>query len=149
MYLQGQKLEGRLVRWNDDRGFGFIQVAGQKRDVFLHISQLGNLPRRPQVGDMVDFKLGMDGQDRPRAERAHIQGLAQPGSTISSRQRRQRSYEIQGRGLGVFGWLLVLGACGFFPLGSVPGSQCFSFADLSVHELVHFHRLCHGQEKGH
>ena len=113
MHLQGEKLEGRLVRWNDDRGFGFIQVVGQQRDVFLHISQLGKLPRRPEVGDRVDFELGMDGQGRLRAECASIQGLAKVNTGSSYRSGRKRSYEIQGKKLGIFAWLLLLAPAAF------------------------------------
>ncbi|WP_457674481.1 DUF1294 domain-containing protein [Thiolapillus sp.] len=111
MPLEGQKLEGRLVRWNDDKGFGFIRVEGMKKDVFIHISALGRLPRRPVVGDNIRFVLRRDEQGRVGAGKADIPELA---ATVSKRLRQPaRSYRISGRPLGLFDWLLlssVLGA---------------------------------------
>ncbi|BAO43985.1 DUF1294 domain-containing protein [Thiolapillus brandeum] len=104
-------MQGRLVRWNDDKGFGFINVDKQKRDVFIHISQVVNMPRRPQRGDVMAFVLGQDKDGRPRAEQASIQGLAKRKAGIS--HGRQRSYNIRGRSLGVPGWILVLAPMAF------------------------------------
>ena len=28
--------EGQLVKWKDDRGFGFIKPNGDKKEIFLH-----------------------------------------------------------------------------------------------------------------
>jgi cold shock CspA family protein len=35
-----ERLTGELVHWNDERGFGFLRVAGEKRDTFLHNKRL-------------------------------------------------------------------------------------------------------------
>ncbi|WP_417910635.1 cold shock domain-containing protein [Candidatus Electronema sp. PJ] len=45
--------EGKLVRWDDEKGFGFIQSNNRGHDIFLHISALQNRSRRPVIGDVV------------------------------------------------------------------------------------------------
>lgn len=47
--------KGQLTTWKDDRGFGFIQPANGHQEVFLHISELKDSTRRPQVGDTIYY----------------------------------------------------------------------------------------------
>jgi len=58
---------GRIEKWNDDRGFGFIAPTGGGRDVFVHVSALSSADRRPVEGDSVRYELGHDGRGRPQA----------------------------------------------------------------------------------
>lgn len=60
---------GRLVEWNDARGFGFVQADGSGERVFVHISAWQPRPdpqQRPQVGMPLTFMLGME-QGKQRA----------------------------------------------------------------------------------
>jgi cold shock CspA family protein len=50
-------MQGSIVRWNDDRGFGFISSKDIKGDVFAHTSQFKKGYRRPKVGDAVSFQV--------------------------------------------------------------------------------------------
>ena len=50
-------MKGEIVRWNDDRGFGFIKSADYQGDVFVHVSKFKKGYRRPQVGDKVEFQV--------------------------------------------------------------------------------------------
>lgn len=50
-------MQGSVVRWNDDRGFGFISSEEINGDVFAHISQFKKGYRRPKVGDTVLFQV--------------------------------------------------------------------------------------------
>ena len=43
------RFEGNLKSWNDERGFGFIEVRGGQ-DVFVHIKAFGNGEARPRIG---------------------------------------------------------------------------------------------------
>ncbi|WP_456414940.1 DUF1294 domain-containing protein [Thiolapillus sp.] len=108
MQLEGQKLEGRLVRWNDDKAFGFIRVTGMKKDVFIHISALRNMPRLPQVGDSIQFVLRRDEQGRLGAAQAVIHGLTSVASRYKAPAARRRSYKIASRPLGMFDWFTLL-----------------------------------------
>lgn len=72
--------EGRLTKWNDERGFGFIQPIDGSKEVFLHISALDRGIRRPQVGDRIWYDQVTEANGKIRAAKASIQGL----ETISS-----------------------------------------------------------------
>lgn len=68
-------LKGTLKRWSDEQGFGFLQTEGTSEDVFIHISALKNLPRRPMTGDIIIFSLETDDKGRKRAVNASIEGM--------------------------------------------------------------------------
>ena len=46
-----------MVKWNDEKGFGFVRPESAEKDLFLHISVIKNyrkgLSRRPVAGDTV------------------------------------------------------------------------------------------------
>ena len=65
--------QGQLIKWQDDRGFGFIQPTDGGRDVFLHISDLRKGSRRPQVGDTIYYRVTTDA-GKTRAYNAFIPG---------------------------------------------------------------------------
>jgi uncharacterized membrane protein YsdA (DUF1294 family)/cold shock CspA family protein len=46
---------GQLTTWKDERGFGFIQSVNGNQEIFLHISELKDSTRRPQVGDTIYY----------------------------------------------------------------------------------------------
>ena len=60
------RTHGTIVRWNSERGFGFVRPAGQTRDVFVHISELGKTGRPPQVGELISFDIQQH-EGKPRA----------------------------------------------------------------------------------
>lgn len=67
--------KGRLKRWNDEKGFGFIEVENVNEDVFLHISALQGAERRPVLGDIVYFRVEIDENGRKKAVSATIEGV--------------------------------------------------------------------------
>jgi|HigsolmetaAR201D_1030396.scaffolds.fasta_scaffold06604_5 uncharacterized membrane protein YsdA (DUF1294 family)/cold shock CspA family protein len=74
---------GRITKWNDDRGFGFIQNPEGGSDVFLHISALTDRRVRPKDGDMILFQTVTDADGRVRAQHAFME-QAQSQSSNSS-----------------------------------------------------------------
>ncbi len=64
------RYQGRLVEWNDDKGFGFIQplqdLAGDKK-IFLHIKSFAQRGPRPIEGCLLEYGISVDGQGRPNA----------------------------------------------------------------------------------
>jgi uncharacterized membrane protein YsdA (DUF1294 family)/cold shock CspA family protein len=67
---------GRLVQWNDARGFGFIDDTKVPGRVFVHIKDIAVALRRPAVGDEVDFLLFAGRDGRPAATRVRIVGAS-------------------------------------------------------------------------
>ena len=62
------RTQGSLIRWNEDRGFGFIKTADSGIEVFVHISQFPRGGRRPQVGDTLHFDIATAEDGRKQAK---------------------------------------------------------------------------------
>lgn len=63
---------GKLTKWKDERGFGFIQPIEGSKEVFLHISELKDATRRPQENDTIDYQRIVESDGRVRACNAFI-----------------------------------------------------------------------------
>jgi cold shock CspA family protein len=68
---------GRLLRWNESKGFGFISAPDRAGDVFLHATALRRtgMPRPPRVGETIHYDLHHDNDGKRRAVNARIEGL--------------------------------------------------------------------------
>eukprot|EP00427_Karlodinium_veneficum_P021552 CAMPEP_0169113990 /NCGR_PEP_ID=MMETSP1015-20121227/28504_1 /TAXON_ID=342587 /ORGANISM="Karlodinium micrum, Strain CCMP2283" /LENGTH=184 /DNA_ID=CAMNT_0009176213 /DNA_START=84 /DNA_END=639 /DNA_ORIENTATION=- len=58
---------GKMLRWNSDKGFGFIQPDDGSEDLFCHVSGLLDGDDSVLEGDMVRFRISFDerkGKDR-------------------------------------------------------------------------------------
>jgi cold shock CspA family protein len=67
-------IRGTLKKWDDDKGFGFIRREDEGTDVFIHVSALKNLSRRPRAGDIVVFRIVTEA-GKTRAADAEIEGM--------------------------------------------------------------------------
>ena len=61
--------EGRLAKWNDERGFGFIQPDGDGAEVFVHISAFPHDGQRPKVGERLSYEVETTPDGKQRAVR--------------------------------------------------------------------------------
>lgn len=61
------RYNGTLTEWNDERGFGFVTVAGTGARHFMHIRAFESRGRRPTPGDRVTFELKNQDNGRPPA----------------------------------------------------------------------------------
>ncbi|MDK4530878.1 DUF1294 domain-containing protein [Kingella kingae] len=59
-----QFTQGKIIKWDDDRGFGFIQIPNMKEQIFFHVNDLSlNQGKfRPQEGEAVLVKAKYDGK---------------------------------------------------------------------------------------
>ena len=67
--------KGVLKTWKDDRGFGFIQPEDGDKDIFVHISALKGMARRPIRGDVLFYQVGQDADGKFKAVNARIEGV--------------------------------------------------------------------------
>jgi len=67
--------KGVLKTWKDDRGFGFIQPDNGDRDIFVHISSLKGMARRPNRGDVLFYEVAKDAGGKYKAVNARIEGV--------------------------------------------------------------------------
>jgi uncharacterized membrane protein YsdA (DUF1294 family)/cold shock CspA family protein len=55
-------LTAKIVEWDDQKGYGFLQVG--KGKVFLHRRDFAERHKRPTVGDVIRFTVGQDAKGR-------------------------------------------------------------------------------------
>lgn len=86
--------KGRLVKWTDERGFGFIRPEEGGGTIFVHISGFLPVARRPQEDDVVFFRVDHSGK-RSKAVDVRLKALPLPDTVTIA------------YGVGVL-WLTVL-----------------------------------------
>jgi len=87
------RLRGKLVDWNDARGFGFILDEDGRR-YFVHITSIARIATRPRVGDTVQFVPRMGSRRRLEAKLVTIDG-ANPVSWRSHNTSEKRDPDWQ------------------------------------------------------
>lgn len=88
------RLRGKLVDWNDARGFGFILDEDGRR-YFVHITAIARIATRPRVGDTVQFVPRMGSRRGLEARSVTIDGanpVSRPSRNIS--EKRDPDWQI-------------------------------------------------------
>lgn len=75
------RTHGTLKKWNDERGFGFIESPCQDKEIFVHISAFPHDGSRPKEGETISFEIrsGPDGKTRAVA-------VQRPGAVTANRR---------------------------------------------------------------
>ena len=81
-FMKHSLRSGKLTRWRDDRGFGFIQPIDGTQEVFLHVSEIKDATRRPQENDTIYYYV-VDLDGKVRACNAFILGARNQSMNIS------------------------------------------------------------------
>lgn len=68
------RIHGKLAKWNDDRGFGFIEPAVGTEETFVHISAFPRDGIRPRIDELVSFEIDLRGDGKKRAVRVMCPG---------------------------------------------------------------------------
>ncbi|MCR6650045.1 MAG: cold shock domain-containing protein [Cellvibrionaceae bacterium] len=78
------RIHGTLKKWNDERGFGFIECPSQDKEIFVHISAFPHDGGRPKVGETISFEIrsGSDGKTRAVA-------VQRPGGVATNRRPKR------------------------------------------------------------
>ena len=63
------KRTGTIIRFNEEKGFGFIAPDTQTGDLFFHVSAISGDRTGLAAGEAVRFELGLDKQGRIQAKR--------------------------------------------------------------------------------
>ncbi|WP_334062615.1 cold shock domain-containing protein [Alteromonas genovensis] len=61
------KANGRLSKWNDERGFGFITKNSDGQEVFVHISAFSRNSKRPVIGEELSFDIEISRDGKRKA----------------------------------------------------------------------------------
>jgi len=62
------KLQGKILNWNDDKGFGFVEPNGGGERAFVHIKAFKLRSRRPVNGEVIIYELVRENNNRYKAE---------------------------------------------------------------------------------
>lgn len=73
--IEPERHHGKLVKWDDSRGFGFIEPSDGGKNIFVHIKDIRPGERRPVIGDTVYYEVGAGNQGKPKAINAFIAGV--------------------------------------------------------------------------
>lgn len=68
------RIKGKLIKWSEDKAFGFIAANGRDEHVFIHKNALVNRNRTPKINDVITFTIVKDKQNRYCADQATFTG---------------------------------------------------------------------------
>lgn len=63
---------GKIVKWNDEKGFGFIEYNKEDKELFFHVSSFQGGSIRPCVDLQVAFTKGKDKYGRDCAAKVYV-----------------------------------------------------------------------------
>jgi len=89
------RFEGKLDKWNDDRGFGFITPTRGGEPVFVHISAFARDGRRPQLGELLTFEVEPAGDGKKRAINVQRPGSRPPSPAPMHKPRREHAWRSE------------------------------------------------------
>ena len=90
------RFDGKLEKWNDERGFGFITPLHGGEPVFVHISALPRDGGRPKLGDPLTFEVEAAGNGKKRAVNVQRPGYRPLAvERIHTAQPRERAHSTR------------------------------------------------------
>ena len=75
------RTKGKIIKWNNGKGFGFIEPSDGGPELFFHEDRLLNQSRRPIVSDEVSFEIATNLEGKARADRILFRGETDPKRT--------------------------------------------------------------------
>ena len=108
------RLQGKLIKWDNEKAFGFVEPNGGGDHVFIHRSAFANKQRTPQLKDIITFSITKDRQGRYCANNA---------TYLGEKLKKQQSKGVSKFSIylsTVFSGLMVTGlAIGHIPINLV------------------------------
>lgn len=69
-----KRVKGKLIKWDNEKAFGFIAPMDGGKHIFIHKTALSNRSRVPVINDIITFSMSKDKQGRVCAESATFSG---------------------------------------------------------------------------
>ena len=127
------RFQGTLIRWNEERGFGFIRVTPGNQEIFVHVSGFARDVTRPKVGEMLTFELENAPDGRKRAVHVRRPERAATPRPVGRADRPKARVGLTWRvlliallvGAGALGWRMFATGMGadLLPHGATPEVQ--------------------------
>ena len=92
--MTAMRYEGKLKKWNVERGFGFICANDSGQDIFVHISAFPRAGQQPLEGELLSFEVEPDGKGKKHAVRVRRLGASQSAEAYSSRANVTRARHL-------------------------------------------------------
>ena len=113
-------IEGTVKTYNSKKGFGFIKVDGEKKDIFFHITNCPNKHVEPKQGERFKFIVAHDNGKlkadniirldlKMEAERHTPQSRALSQERVSSKKKYPKNKSSGGFVFMIIGLLLIAG----------------------------------------
>jgi cold shock CspA family protein len=116
------RMKGKLIKWNTDKAFGFIQPNGGGDHVFIHKTALSNRSRTPHVNDVITFSIAKDNQGRYCAGEATFSG---------EKPKKKQAKKVSK--FSIYLAVLFLGSISIaFFFNHIPKNLLFAYLGLSV-----------------
>jgi len=103
--LEKMRIHGNLKKWNDDRGFGFIDSPKSEDEIFVHISAFPKDGKRPKVGELISFEIQTDNKGKKRAVKIQRPGNKKPQIKRSKQKKASSKLGFRILALAVVGAL--------------------------------------------
>ena len=81
--------QGRIITWNDDRGFGFIAPNNSNKKIFVNFTSFIKRNRRPRVDDWVTYDSIADGERGQRADNVEYLGMIEKWQVFAQDPKQQ------------------------------------------------------------
>lgn len=94
--------QGKITKWMDDKGFGFIAQDGSKEQAFVHISGFERGQERPQVGEIVSYEVANDVKKGLQAYK--VKYVNRPVTRTRTSRRAYRPKD----GVNLFKWIGII-----------------------------------------
>ncbi len=116
------RMKGKLIKWDANKAFGFIQPNGGGEHIFIHKTALANRSRIPQVDDVITFSIAKDNQGRYYAGEATFSG---------EKLKKKQANKVSKFSIYLAVLFLGLLSIAFF-LNHIPKNLLFAYLGLSV-----------------
>ena len=78
MEAAAPRFNGKLTKWNAERGFGFVVADHSDQELFVHVSAFPRDGRPAAIGEPLSFEMELDKEGRKRAVRVRRPGAPEP-----------------------------------------------------------------------
>lgn len=85
------RVKGTLKKWNDERGFGFLETDETGVEVFVHVKSFAPRGARPQIGETFFFDIASGPAGKRRATNVEPVQAARARMAIRRESPRRRS----------------------------------------------------------
>ena len=83
-----KRFQGKVINWNDDKGFGFVEPNGGGTRAFVHIKAFKPQSHRPVNGELIIYELVCGRDNRYRAENIQFTSESKTINKVYAKSRK-------------------------------------------------------------